>query len=424
MNKIMHPIEPEELMAYLDGELTADRASAAAAHLGGCAECQSLVAELRTVSQTLKTWEIQPAEPAIPSAIATALAETRPESRTVSPAHRRSWREVLGQRWTTVGWVGAVAAILLLAVGMPTLQRRRANYTYSTAGQSVTVDKAEAHDLAPTPPAAAPVQPRQGDRLRQFAELQSAPPANSRAEQQNRSAEEHGLIANGPMIIRTAQLSLITKEFDKARANLEAILKRHRGYFGELKVGGATGSGRTFAATLRVPADQLDATLADVKTLGRLESESQSGQDVTSQYVDLQARLANARNTEQRLTDLLRNRTGKLSDVLDVERELDRVRGEIEQMEAERKTMSNQVSFATLNATISEDYQAQLQVVPPSTSTRLGNAAVDGYRSMVEGVMSLTLFLLSNGPSLLLWGVILFMPARMIWKKLRRSFAS
>ena len=226
------------------------------------------------------------------------------------------------------------------------------------------------------------------------------------------------------MIIRTAQLSLITKEFDKARANLEAILKRHRGYFGELKVGGATGSGRTFAATLRVPADQLDATLADVKTLGRLESESQSGQDVTSQYVDLQARLANARNTEQRLTDLLRNRTGKLSDVLDVERELDRVRGEIEQMEAERKTMSNQVSFATLNATISEDYQAQLQVVPPSTSTRLGNAAVDGYRSMVEGVMSLTLFLLSNGPSLLLWGVILFMPARMIWKKLRRSFAS
>ena len=158
--------------------------------------------------------------------------------------------------------------------------------------------------------------------------------------------------ANTPMIIRTAQLSLITKEFDKARANLEAILKRHRGYVGELKAGGSTGSGRTLTATLRVPADQLDATLTEVKTLGRVESESQSGQDVTSQYVDLQARLANARNTEQRLTDLLRNRTGKLSDVLEVEQELDRVRGEIEQMEAERKNMANQVSFATLNATI------------------------------------------------------------------------
>jgi hypothetical protein len=145
---------------------------------------------------------------------------------------------------------------------------------------------------------------------------------------------------------------------------------------------------------------------------------------MTSQYVDLQARLTNARNTEQRLTDLLRDRTGKLSDVLAVEQELDRVRGQIEQMEAERKTMSNQVSFATLNATISEDYKAQLQVVPPSTSTRLSNAAVEGYRSMVDGVMDLVLFLLSNGPSLLLWGAILFMPARMVWKKVRRSFAA
>ena len=145
---------------------------------------------------------------------------------------------------------------------------------------------------------------------------------------------------------------------------------------------------------------------------------------MTSQYVDLQARLTNARNTEERLTDLLRNRTGKLSDVLEVERELDRVRGEIEQMEAERKTMASQVSFATLNATIREDYKAQLQVVPPSTSTRLSNAAVDGYRSMVDGVVDLALFLLSNGPSLLLWGAILFMPARVVWKKVRRSFAA
>ena len=230
--------------------------------------------------------------------------------------------------------------------------------------------------------------------------------------------------STGPMIIRTADLSLITKEFDKARANLEAILKRHRGYVAELKAGGSTGSGRTLTATLRVPADQLDATLTEVKTIGRVESESQSGQDVTSQYVDLQARLANARNTEQRLTDLLRNRTGKLSDVLEVEQELDRVRGEIEQMEAERKNMSNQVSYATLSATIAEDYQAQLQVVPPSTSTRLSNAAVEGYRSMADGVVSLALFLLSTGPSLLLWGVVLFLPARLVWKKVRRSFAS
>ena len=60
------------------------------------------------------------------------------------------------------------------------------------------------------------------------------------------------------MIIRTAELSLVTKEFDKARAQLEAILQRHHGYVGELKVNDTTGSGRAMTATLRVPADQLD----------------------------------------------------------------------------------------------------------------------------------------------------------------------
>ena len=420
MNKISHPIEPEELMAYLDGELATDRAAETASHLGECAECQGLVSELRSVSHSLKTWKVEPQESETTPAIATALAERRPESRIPSSARQRSWRQVLDQHWQTVA-LGAVATILFLTVGIPTMQRRSANYTLSKPRDTVFL-------VAPETPEAKPVGGGGGggdrDKLEMSARLQQPPPVKFKATEQHQSAEGGGLIASGPMIIRTAQLSLITKEFDKARANLEGILKRHRGYVGELKAGGSTGSGRTLTATLRVPSDQLDATLTEVKTLGRVESESQSGQDVTSQYVDLQARLSNARNTEQRLTDLLRNRTGKLSDVLEVEQELDRVRGEIEQMEAERKNMSNQVSYATLNATIAEDYQAQLQVVPPSTSTRLSNAAVEGYRSMADGVVSLALFLLSTGPSLLLWGALLFLPARFVWKKVRRSFAA
>jgi len=329
--------------------------------------------------------------------------------------------------------MGTLAAIFLVVFGTLRFERGNENNLFSRVASQMP-QRGEAS----APPSAGPVTPRKtlggaiGGEGRQLAHsnrslLGILPTTDQQSKVPTNEPTVAGTtvpLANGPMIIRTAQLNLITKEFDKARANLEAILKRHRGYVAELKTGGATGSGRTLTATLRVPADQLDATLTEVKALGRVESESQSGQDVTSQYVDLQARLANARNTEQRLTDLLRNRTGKLSDVLEVEQEVDRVRGEIEQMEAERKNMSNQVSFATLNATITEDYQAQLQVVPPSTSTRLGNAAVEGYRSMVDGVLSLALFLLSNGPSLLLWGAVLFMPARFMWKRVRRRWAA
>jgi hypothetical protein len=408
MNKISHPIEPEELMAYLDGELTADREAATSAHLGECAACQGLVAELRGVSQNLKVWKVEPPESATPPTIATALAESRPEPNSVSPAQRK-WREIFGPRWATVAWAGGVAAVLVVVGALEFQVRPR----YITLERQVTSDSSANRDhlaLRESPGPTSAGKPAETVLLI--------------APEEKEATTGHDLVANGPMIIRTAQLSLITQEFDQARAQLEVIVKRHRGYVGELKVNDTTGSRRTLTATLRIPADQLDATLAEVKTLGRVEAESQSGQDVTSQYVDLQARLSNARNTERRLTDLLRNRTGKLSDVLEVEQELDRVRGEIEQMEAERKNMSNQVSYATLNATIAEDYKAQLQVVPPSTSTRLRNAAVEGYRSMADGVVSLALFMLSTGPSLLLWGVVLFFPARLIWKKVRRSFAS
>jgi anti-sigma factor RsiW len=427
MNKVIHSIDPEELMAYLDGELPAGRAATTAAHLGECAECQSLVAELRVVSQDLRTWRVDVPVSAMTPAIVAAVANRGLASRRILPV-RQTLRERLGLHWPAVAWVGAVASVLLLTFGIPTLHRLPSSNVYRNAGQAIQADGRP----VPAPPSAAPVNGRQFDRLEQVGKLQDAPipppppppPLASAALQTEQSAAQHDVPANGPMIIRTARLSLITKEFDRARANLEAILKRHRGFIGELNAGGNTGNGRTLTATLRVPADQLDATMAEVKALGRVESESQGGQDVTSQYVDLQARLGNSRNTEERLTDLLRNRTGKLSDVLEVEQELSRVRGEIEEMEAERKTMANQVSYATLNATITEDYKAELQVVPPSTSTRLGNAAIEGYRSMVDGVVSLALFLLSTGPSLLLWAAVLFLPGRLIWKKMRRSVAN
>ncbi len=104
-----------------------------------------------------------------------------------------------------------------------------------------------------------------------------------------------------------------------------------------------------------------------------------------------------------------------------VENELARVRGDIESMDAERKTLAKQVNFATLNTTMTEDYSARLQVVPPSTSTKFRNAAVEGYRTVADGFVEVLLFLISYGPSLLIWGVILFFPARAVWRRVQRN---
>jgi hypothetical protein len=229
------------------------------------------------------------------------------------------------------------------------------------------------------------------------------------------------MLSGPPIIARTAQLTLSTTEFDKTRPALDDILKRHQGYFGELNINAPTGLGRTLEAILRVPADQRDATIAELKKLGRVESESQTGEEVTAEYVDREARLSNARNTEQRLTELLRQRTGKLSDVLAVELEIGRVRGEIERMQAEQKSLVKRVDFATLNVKITEDYKAQLQVMPDSILGRFRNSGISGYRSMVEGIVAVVAFLLSAGPSLLLVSAVLFFPLRFVWKKRRRE---
>jgi Domain of unknown function (DUF4349) len=224
-----------------------------------------------------------------------------------------------------------------------------------------------------------------------------------------------------PMIARTAEITLTARDFAKTRAALDDLLHRRQGYMGQLNVITPTEGVRSLTATLRVPADQLDPTLADLRTLGRVQSESQSGEEVSAQYVDLEARLQNARNTEQRLTALLSQRTGKLSDVLEVETEASRVRGEIESMEAEKKLLDARITFATLNVIISEEFKAQMRVVPDSIGSRFRNAAIDGYQSAVSGLIAFLLFLVAYGPSLLLWTAILFIPVWFVWKRWRRK---
>ena len=376
MNRATHPVEQEELMAYLDGQLTAERGAAVAAHLQQCAECQGLSADLRSVSQQLAGWQIEPASPDCAERVAAELREHKKANRDQegpAPHHARNW---------VLGLVGVAAALMVIAaISVPNLLRSRqaANQATTQAGRGVL-----------------------GSMPTEMARQESGPPA-------------------GPMIIRTAGLTLIAKDFDKTRAEAEAVIRRHQGYSAQLSVTGEAGAGRAMTATYRLPADQLDAALNELKQLARVTQESQEGEEVTRRYVDLVARLANARNTEQRLNEVLRQNTGRITDILAVEKEISRVRGEIETMEAERKNLQNQVQYATLELRLSEEYKAQIEVPPMSTGTQLHNAFVEGLRSLFDNAVGVLLFFLNYGPVLLFWGAILFFPARFAWRKVRAA---
>jgi len=227
----------------------------------------------------------------------------------------------------------------------------------------------------------------------------------------------------GPMIVRSATLSVVVKDFDQGRAAMDALLRAHHGYAANLTVSTPQNAGRSLTATLQVPSDQIDAVLTELKKLGRVEQESQAAEEVTRQYVDLTARLKNSRETEERLIQVLRERTGKVKDVLEVEQEIARVRGEIEQMDAERKNLERQVRYASLQLKLSEEYKAALEPPQPSVGTRLGNALVEGFRDAIESGISFLVFLLGVGPWLALWAALLFWPARLAWRRARTLMA-
>ncbi|MGH9791788.1 MAG: DUF4349 domain-containing protein [Candidatus Acidiferrales bacterium] len=159
-----------------------------------------------------------------------------------------------------------------------------------------------------------------------------------------------------------------------------------------------------------MPADRLDPVPAEIKKLGRVTGESQSSDEVTSGYTDLVARLANARHTEQRLVEILRTRTGKVAGVLEVEREISDVREQIERMEAQRKTLENQVALSTVSLELREEFEKKIEVAPPTAGTLLWNALADGYAGAFQSLLALALFLLRTAPGLLLWAALLFHP--------------
>lgn len=415
-------------MAYLDGELPPERAAAAASHLEECRECQILAAEIRSVSEGLTMWEVETVSSSIDSGVAQALDEW--ERAASNQASDSLWGRVTGTRFRFVTWAGgAVAAslvVLLVALSLITTHRRSPEPMGSPVQSNSHRQPAYSprQTLQVAPPAEPPRRGPGGgdwDMLTAADALNQGQPVELATRQlaPGGATKLDTAPATAPMILRTAQLTVLTQNLDVARTEMDRIVHRCGGYLGDLSVSTTPNGPRRLTATLRVPASQLDAALTDLMTLGRVESESQSGQDVTSQYVDLEARLGNSRITEQRLVELLRQRTGKLSDVLEVETEISRVREEIERMEGERRLLAKQVEYATLTATVTEEFKAPAHALPESLGTRLRNAAIDGYESAVNFVIDVVLFLASNGPMVLLWSAILFFPARWAWRKAR-----
>ncbi len=98
-----------------------------------------------------------------------------------------------------------------------------------------------------------------------------------------------------------------------------------------------------------------------MRKLGQVTKIAEATDDVTEEYIDVEARLANSKRLEERIVELLEERSGKLADILEIERELARVRETIERIEGQLRYLSNQTSLATITIELRE----QKDYVPP-----------------------------------------------------------
>ncbi len=223
----------------------------------------------------------------------------------------------------------------------------------------------------------------------------------------------------GPSIARTARLRLSSRDFEGTRRAVERIAGDLGGWFSRMDVS-RVGEARSLTAAIQVPAPRLDAALAALKPLGIVLDESQKGEDVTEQIVDVDARLSNARNTEKRLVDLLQRRTGELEHVLAAEREISRVREEIERFDAQRKNLDRRVTYATLTVEVIEEIQASINLGPRPVPGRFRDALVTGLTEAMDSALGLTLLVIRLAPTLLLWAAVLFFPVRALVRRSRR----
>lgn len=208
------------------------------------------------------------------------------------------------------------------------------------------------------------------------------------------------------MVIRTARVELRSDTPGDVVVRAIRIAEEAGGFVAGSQAHGVGEQIEQATATLRIPATQLQAVLDTLRSEGELLHESLGGEDVTDQYVDLSARLRSERTLETRLLDIL-GKVQTVEEALQVETQLDRVRTEIERLDAQRRTMEDRVALATVDLVVSSPVRHN--ALPTETVTsKVDRALDDAGEAFVAVVTGLIRVLGGLLPLALLFGPIGF----------------
>ena len=230
------------------------------------------------------------------------------------------------------------------------------------------------------------------------------------------AAAEDRQASTSPKIIYTANLTLESKDYDTARAALDAALNDAGGYLESSSEYSDIGSSRSVNLTFRVPEENYQSFLDAVAQAGNVTYKSQQADDVTTQYMDVETRLANLEAQRTRLQEL-QAQADNLSDLLQIETSLTDVQSQIESWQSQLDWYSNQVQQCTVYVNLSE-----VQNYTPTDESFLGSvgaAFAQGWSNFVNGLQQLAVWLAGA------WPVVLVVAAAAagfaVWRKKRKK---
>ncbi len=379
------------LAADLHGELSEDERGELHAHLVECAACRKTHQETKTMNKILEeTLAHEKSDPTFEQRMLASFRERIPQRSGLVKMLTDLMRLRAAQ-------ITAVAAVLL---GLVQLGRM---ITGETATPAAARDRYANEKLFEQPSQVAPMlEPGRAGALDKSDELAAgkpkdlalAPPQSSsetrskvardfkaypatvapvRTAQAEMTAKETGSetgamnyvaeassaetpapeLANRKLI-RNANVELEIIRFDDAVQKITAFANEERGYVATTNSEKQANGKLRGQVVVKVMPENLDRFLQKLRGLGELKNQTLGTEDVTKAYFDTDARLKNAHVMEQRLIDMLKTKTGKVSDLLQVEKELGRVREEIEKMQGELKYWDSQVQFATVTILLAE----------------------------------------------------------------------
>jgi hypothetical protein len=188
------------------------------------------------------------------------------------------------------------------------------------------------------------------------------------------------VVVPSAMMIRNGDVTIEVDSLEIAIERVRQLAGSLGGYLGNVSMLTGAHQVRSARLEMKIPAARFDTAMVGMPTLGKVEQSVSSAQDVGEEFVDVNARVANAKRLEARLIALLSNRTGKLSDVIAVERELARIRQEIERYEGRIRYLSTRVATSTIVANVHEKVP---MIAEPGTNV-FGRAFVNMWRNFVK----------------------------------------